>query len=85
VRYAVAWWAPGFLLSASRTLGRTDLARQEGTTVLFSPLARRTLFWRLRYGRVEGFEPIASGPEIMLPGGSAPEPFYKIFRVALSR
>jgi hypothetical protein len=82
VRYVIAWWAQGFVLTASRTLGRTDLARQEGSDVLFSPLARRTLFWRLRYGSVDGFELIASGPQITLAGNATPEPFYRIFRIA---
>jgi hypothetical protein len=80
VRYVVAWYNRLFLATAPRILGQSDvLAERKGNDLRFTSEAKKTLFWRLRYGIVPGFKLLHEGMQINL--GSGPEPIFKIFEV----
>ncbi len=83
VAYVVAYYDRRILLTAPAVLGeKMVLARSTPYGLLFTDQAKRTLFWRLRYGPpVPGFR-LAKDSDalVQIRPGTKPVPFYRIYR-----
>ncbi len=83
VAYVVAYYDRAWLVTAPLVLGEPlVLAVQTPHGILYTENARKTIFWRLRYGsKVQGFLPAKeSDALVVIRPGTPPVPFYRVFR-----